>query len=54
VSDDVQVVEPVEQAVLSPAPAGRRRVLSLLRSALLERRDTSVLIVALAMVAYFE
>jgi len=54
VSETVHVVEPVERAGPPPRPAGRRNALSLLRDALLRRREASVLIVALALMAYFQ
>ena len=53
-SETVHVVEPVERAGPTPRPAGRRNALSLLRDALLRRREASVLIVALALMAYFQ
>ena len=47
-SDNVRVVEPVERA--GPAAAAREtaNILTLLRDTLLQRREASVLIVALA------
>jgi len=54
VSETVHVVEPVERAGPPPRPAGRRHALSLVRDALLRRREASVLIVALALMGYFQ
>jgi simple sugar transport system permease protein len=54
VSDDVQVVEPVQQAASRPEPARRRSVLILLRDTFLQRREASVVIVAVALMGYFE
>ena len=53
-SETVHVVEPVERAGPPPRPTGRRNALSLLRDGLLRRREASVLIVALALMAYFQ
>ena len=64
-SDNVQVVEPAEQADFRPEPAKwrkiliwmrdtSRRALILLRHTFLQRREASVLIVALALMGYFE
>ncbi|HEY3010040.1 MAG TPA: ABC transporter permease [Micromonosporaceae bacterium] len=53
-SETVQVIEPAERAGPPPEPARRRTILTLLRDTFLQRREASVLIVALALMVYFE
>jgi len=53
VSDNVQVVEPLEQAGPSPGSGKGRSILTLLRDTMLQRREASVLIVALGLMVYF-
>ena len=52
-SEDVRVVEPLEQAEPAPESGKRRSVLRLMGDTLLQRREASVLVVALALMAYF-
>ena len=54
VSDDVRVAEPLELAGSPPETAKRRNILTLVRETLLRRREASVLIVALALMGYFQ